>query len=162
MIKDIELLIDELLKKRDDLNLVYGGAKIGVMGVVAEKFLNDNRKVYGVMPSFLKKREVDHRSLSEFIETESMHERKQIMYDKSDAFLVLPGGFGTLDELFETACWSQLDQHRKPICVFNPRGFYKHLEAMINSMLDSGFISNDDKEIINIESNISNVYNSLV
>jgi len=157
----VEELFDYLLKKNSKLNLVYGGANIGLMGLVAEKFLNYERKVLGVMPSFLKDREVNHPTLSEFIETKSMHDRKQIMYDKADAFLILPGGLGTLDELFEAACWSQLDQHKKPICVYNPDKFFEHLDGMINSMLENGFISKSDRGIIKIESDFSRVSSHL-
>ena len=154
-------LIEGILKIKPGAQLVYGGANIGLMGLVADKFLENDRSVLGVMPSFLKDREVDHPSLTKFIETESMHERKQIMYDQSDAFLVLPGGYGTLDELFETPCWSQLDRHKKPVCVFNPEGFFSHLDEMINSMLSEGFISASDSEIIKIESEPPRVFKAL-
>lgn len=147
---EVEKLLDSLLDDKR-VNLVYGGANIGIMGMVAEKFLENERKVIGVMPSFLKAREVDHPHLTEFIETETMHQRKQLMYDKSDAFLVLPGGYGTLDELFEAACWSQLDQHKKPIYVFDAGGFFGQLSGLIDSMHKEGFISSSDKEIIQIE-----------
>lgn len=159
--RSVSELIEAILEKKADLQLVYGGANIGLMGLVAEKFLENDRAVVGVMPSFLKDREVDHPSLTNFIETESMHERKQIMYDQADAFLVLPGGYGTLDELFETACWSQLDRHKKPVCVFNPEGFFSHLDGMIESMLSEGFISKSDRDIINIESESSRVFKAL-
>ena len=131
------------------------------MGLVAEKFLENDRSVLGVMPSFLKDREVDHPSLTKFIETESMHERKQIMYDQADAFLVLPGGYGTLDELFETACWSQLDRHKKPVCVFNPEGFMPTFDGMIESMLSEGLFRKSDREIIKIESESFKGFQSL-
>ena len=146
---EVELLLDNLLADKR-LNLVYGGANIGIMGVVAERFLQSGREVVGVMPSFLKAREVDHPHLTEFIETETMHQRKQLMYDKADVFLVLPGGYGTLDELFEAACWSQLDQHKKPIYVYDAGNFFSQLNGLISSMYEGGFISAADKEIIQI------------
>lgn len=157
----VEEMIDFILLSNPSLSLVYGGADIGLMGAVANKFLGSNRDVIGVMPTFLKNREVNHTSLTEFIETESMHDRKQIMYDKADAFLVLPGGLGTLDELFETACWSQLDQHKKPICVYNPVGFFDDLGSILDTMLKGGFISASDRGIIKIESDFPKVLSSL-
>ena len=128
------------------------GAKIGVMGEVAETFLRKNKKVIGVMPKFLKDREVHHESLSEFYETTTMHDRKQKMYDLADGFLILPGGFGTLDELFEISCWSQLDQHAKPICVFNGQGFFNPLEKLLEGMLEDNFITQEHKNIIQFAS----------
>ena len=149
--KEIKSLIDSL-SEVNGVNLVYGGAKIGVMGEVAETFLRKNKKVIGVMPRFLKDREVHHESLSEFYETTTMHDRKQKMYDLADGFLILPGGFGTLDELFEISCWSQLDQHAKPICVFNGQGFFNPLEKLLEGMLEDNFITQEHKNIIQFAS----------
>ena len=147
----------ESLSKVNGVNLVYGGAKIGLMGQVAETFLKKNKKVIGVMPRFLKDREVHHESLSEFHETTTMHDRKQKMYDLADGFLILPGGFGTLDELFEISCWSQLDQHAKPICVFNGEGFYDPLRRLIEGMLQDNFITQEHKNIIKFSSKPSEI-----
>ena len=164
--KSIEILdaIDKLIEKIvkvPNVNLVYGGAKIGVMGEVAEKFLAHQREVIGVMPEFLKNREVDHKNLTKFISTKTMHERKQKMYELSDGFLVLPGGYGTLDELFEASCWSQLEQHKKPIGVFNPKNFYGPMQQMIENMLSEGFISKEHKKIIHFAQSFEEVSHHL-
>jgi len=160
IILKIENLINQIVSV-EGINLVYGGAKIGLMGKVAEKFLQNGKEVLGVMPGFLKEREVDHHSLTTFIETESMHERKQLMYDKADAFLVLPGGYGTLDELFEASCWSQLNRHEKPISVFNPKDFYGPLQRMIKNMEIEGFISPEDRKIIHFSESFASISSHL-
>ena len=131
-----------------DYDVVYGGAKIGIMGLVADLALEESRLVYGVMPTFLIDREVDHPGLTDFEVCETMHERKEKMYHLSDAFLILPGGFGTLDELFEILTWRQLQLHHKPIYIFNPNGFYDHLIEHIKKMSEEGLIGKTDHALI--------------
>ena len=112
--------------------LVYGGAKVGLMGGVADAVMNGGGRVLGVIPEFLKSKELAHEGLTELIVVDSMHERKQIMYDRCDAFLVLPGGFGTLDELFEMLTWNQLGNRPKAIGIWNIEGFYDPLVTQMN------------------------------
>lgn len=122
------------------LNLVYGGASVGLMGIVADAALARGGRVVGVIPRLLSRREVAHRDLTEFIEVETLAERKQVMADRSDAFLVLPGGIGTLDELFEMWSWSLLGLHEKPCWILNAGGFYDGLEALVQRAVRDGYI----------------------
>lgn len=130
------------------LTLVYGGGKNGMMGEVANAVLENGGKVIGVAPTFLSKREVIHPGLTELIETHTMHERKQIMADLSDGFLALPGGWGTLDELFEIMTWYQLGIHRKPIALLNVNGFYNFLLKMMDHIHNSGFLHHAGKDAL--------------
>lgn len=125
---------------KNDIALVYGGATIGVMGAVADAVLANNGKVIGVIPKTLVDYEIAHRGLTELHIVEGMHERKKLMYDKSDAFLSLPGGMGTLDEMFEILTWSQLKLHSKPCFIYNFQGFYDSLLEYLRHAHKEGFI----------------------
>ena len=142
----IEFLKDLFATKTFDI--VYGGANIGFMGQVADIAMRNSRIVHGVMPRFLKEKEVNHQNLSSFEECSTMHERKETMYALSDAFLILPGGFGTLDEFFEVLTWRQLGLHSKPIFLYNPGGFYDFLLSHIDLMHEQGLIKKSDRELI--------------
>lgn len=120
--------------------LIYGGASVGLMGILADAALMNGGEVVGVIPNDLKRKEIAHPRLTQLIEVTSMHERKQVMSDLSDAVIALPGGFGTLDELFEMLTWSQLGYHQQPIALLNIDGFYDHLQAHIGQMVDKGFL----------------------
>ena len=145
----IKKFLEELFASKN-FDIIYGGANIGVMGEVANLALKNSLFVYGVMPEFLKKREVDHKGLSGFEVCETMHERKEKMYLLSDAFLILPGGFGTLDEFFEILTWRQLSLHEKPIYLLNIDGFYDGIITHIKSMHRMGFISKADISLVKI------------
>ena len=142
------------LLAQKQIRLVYGGAKIGLMGAVAEGVLQNGGQVTGVIPSFLLTVEVAHQQLSELIEVPSMHERKRIMQEKSDAIITLPGGFGTLEELFEMLTWSQLGLHQKPIGILNTNGFYDSLLLQIQQMQTYGFLKKENADLIIIETNL--------
>lgn len=122
------------------VHLVYGGGRVGLMGVLADTVLENGGEVVGVIPDFLYQREVGHDGVTELIKVQSMHERKLIMFKKADAFLALPGGFGTLDELFEVLTWSQLQLHKKPVGLLNMLGFYDGLLQHIHHMKNEGFL----------------------
>lgn len=122
------------------MGLVYGGATIGIMGAVARAVTLGNAPVIGVIPEFLFKEEIPYTDASELIVTQSMHERKQIMYDRSCAFVALPGGVGTLEELVEMMTWAQLGQHQHPVIIANIDGFWDTLLALFDHMLASGFV----------------------
>jgi len=128
--------------------LVYGGAKIGMMGAVADGALSGGGKVIGVIPWFLRKKEVAHENLTELIMVESMHERKLKMYELSDGVIALPGGFGTLEELFEMLTWAQLGLHKKPIGILNIAGYYDALSALIQTMTDLGFLKESNRKML--------------
>ncbi|AGC46368.1 hypothetical protein MYSTI_05081 [Myxococcus stipitatus DSM 14675] len=125
---------------RRGITLVYGGASVGLMGTVASAALAAGGKVVGVLPQFLGKRELAYLGLTEFIRVDSMHERKALMASRSDAFIALPGGFGTLDELFEITTWAQLGLHGKPMGLLDTRGFFQPLVALARHMAQEGFV----------------------
>jgi len=136
------------------ITTVYGGAKIGIMGQVAQGALEANGKVIGVIPEFLKIREVYHTTLTELIITQNMHERKLKMHELSDGIIMLPGGFGTLEEFFEMLTWGQLGLHQYPIGVLNTNGFYDDLLKMLKSMVDKGFVKKENFDMILTDSSI--------
>jgi uncharacterized protein (TIGR00730 family) len=121
------------------VGLVYGGGSIGLMGRIARKVLAAGGHVTGVIPRFLHDREVMLREVSDLVVTEDMHERKRIMFERSDAFVALPGGIGTLEELVEMMTWAQLGQHDKPIVLANISGFWRPLDDLIRHMSETGF-----------------------
>jgi len=130
------------------LNLVYGGGTRGIMGTVAESVLDHGGKVTGIIPRFLMEKEASKeslKSLSETIITQDMHERKHAMFDRADAFITLPGGIGTLEELVEIMTWAQLGRHDKPIVIANVSGFWKPLQELVTHMSDQGFIHTQHK-----------------
>jgi uncharacterized protein (TIGR00730 family) len=125
---------------RRELGLVYGAGRVGLMGIIADEALSLGVPVIGVVPHFLVGREVAHDGLTERIDTETMLERKSIMAERSDAFVALPGGFGTLDEIFEMITWTQLDVHDKLTGLLNVDGYFDPLLEMIDRAIDKGFI----------------------
>ena len=120
--------------------LIYGGGKVGLMGVVADAALQAGAEVIGVIPRSLMQREVGHRGLTELQVVETMHQRKQSMAERSDAFIALPGGIGTLEELFEVWTWRQLGYHDQPIGLLNLRGYYDPLLAFMRQSVQQGFM----------------------
>lgn len=141
-----EALGDELVKR--GLGLVYGGASVGLMGILADRVLAGGGEVIGVMPQALVSREVGHRGLTAFHEVESMHERKAMMADLADGFIAMPGGFGTLDELFEILTWTQLGLHQKPVGVLNSRGYFDLLFRFLQHAAREGFMPLAHLEIL--------------
>jgi uncharacterized protein (TIGR00730 family) len=134
------------------INLVYGAGSVGLMGELANTVLEGGGEVTGVLPKDLFDEEVEHKNLTHLIKVNNMHERKKIMYDFSDAFITLPGGFGTLDEFFEILTWRQLKIHPKPIYLFNFENYFYNLIAHIKKSDEEGFIYGEDLshfEIIN-------------
>jgi len=130
------------------LDLVYGAGKVGIMGIIANEVLKQGGKVFGYIPYFLKDMEVAHLGLTELIEVETMHQRKALMAEKADAFVALPGGMGTMDELCEIVTWAQLELHNKPIGLLNVNGYYDHLLALMDHMVKEGFLSEDNRALI--------------
>ena len=140
-------VVGEELAKRD-IRLIYGGSKLGLMGQVAEGVMENGGFATGVIPEFLKTKEVVHTGLDRLITTKDMHERKLTMNELSDAFITLPGGFGTLEELFEIVTWAQLGLHRKPIGLLNINGFYDDLLSMLKNMTAKGLLKEENLEIL--------------
>lgn len=134
------------------IRLVYGGGSVGVMGVIADEMLKRQGLVTGVIPQFLMDKEVGHIGLTEMIVTENMHQRKQKMADLADGFIILPGGFGTLEEFFEVLTWLQLGLHTKPIGVLNVGGFYDPLFAQMDVMVQHQFLKQSNRDLVFNES----------
>lgn len=130
--------------------LVYGGGNVGLMGIVADAALVGGAPVIGVIPRSLMEREVGHPGLSELHVVETMHQRKQGMAERADAFLVLPGGIGTFEELFEVWTWRQLGYHDQPIGLLNVGGYYNALVAFMQQTVDAGFVSEGTRAILEI------------
>lgn len=139
---------------KQDITLVYGAAKIGIMGIIAQETLNNKGSVIGVIPEFLKLKEVVHLGLTELITTQNMHERKLKMQEISDGFIAMPGGIGTLEELFEILTWLQLGLHTKPIGILNVNHFYDDLIAMLETMVKKGFLSLNNFELLLVDTTI--------
>jgi len=136
------------------IELVYGGANVGLMGAVADGVLSEGGRVTGVLPHFLQSKEIAHEGLTELILVDSMHERKTKMNDLCDGVIALPGGFGTLEEFFEMLTWAQLGLHKKPIAVLNIDGFYDALNVLIQVMVDKGFLKAVNQEMLLVSDNI--------
>ena len=128
------------------VDLVYGGGRLGLMGLVADTVLEGGGRVYGVIPRALVNLEVAHTGLTELRTVETMHERKAAMTDLADAFLALPGGIGTLDELFEAWSWNALGYHKKPFCLLNVEGYWDGMVQFIDHATTSGFLSAQRRE----------------
>jgi uncharacterized protein (TIGR00730 family) len=133
---------------RNGLELVYGGSRVGLMGEVANKVLEHGGKVIGVMPTGLFRGEIVHTGLSQLIEVKDMHERKATMGNLSDAYIALPGGFGTFEELFEVVSWAQIGIHRKPIGLLNVEGYYVPLLDMVDHAVKAGFVQEANKQLL--------------
>jgi uncharacterized protein (TIGR00730 family) len=123
------------------IDLVYGGGRLGLMGIVADTVLDAGGQVFGVIPQALVDHEVAHRGCTELFKVANMHERKAKMTELTDAFVALPGGIGTLDELFEAWTWNALGYHAKPFCLLNVGGFWDGLDRFMDHVRDSGFLS---------------------
>ena len=125
----------------EDIQLIYGGAQVGIMGALADAVLDNGGKVIGVIPEFLAGREIKHHNLTELIVVDTKHERKARMNELCDGVIALPGGYGTLEELFEMLTWGQLGLHDKPIGVLNVNGYYDHLIQLIQQMANNQLLS---------------------
>jgi hypothetical protein len=141
--------LGHILAKKN-ITLIYGGGNKGLMAAVANAAIEKKGKVVGVMPTLLRNREQQHEGLSELHIVENMHARKAMLFDKADSAIILPGGFGTLDELFEMLTWNQLDIHLKKIFFLNTAGFYTHLIAHIEHMHQQDFLYNSPEKNITV------------
>jgi uncharacterized protein (TIGR00730 family) len=139
------------LLAREGLGLVYGGSKVGLMGRLADVMLEQGGEVVGVIPQALVNREVGHGGLTELRVVGSMHERKAVMVERSDAFIALPGGLGTLEELFEVVTWGQLGLHRKPSGLLDVNGYYRPLIRFLDHAVTEGFLSATHRRMILVE-----------
>ncbi len=148
--------VGEIIAK-SGMGLVYGGASIGLMGKVADAALVNGGQVTGVIPDGLRSRELNHKGLTELLITEDMHERKRIMYERSDGFLALPGGMGTLEEVFESATWTKLGFHKgrknKPVILVGSSSFWSPLISFLDMLVEEELMTVSDREIVAYEEN---------
>lgn len=158
-VKEAQALGYELAKR--NMTLVYGGSSLGIMGVTADSVLEAGGKAIGVMPNFLDTKERTHKNLSELHIVSSMHERKAMMADLADGFVVLPGGPGTLEEFFEVFTWGQLGLHHKPIGILNTDHYYDPLLALFTHMINAQFMDEKFQSMTLVESDPSDLLNQM-
>lgn len=139
------------------ITLIYGGGNSGLMGVVANEVMTGNGNVIGVIPKLLTEWERQHTSITELHEVSDMHTRKRMLYEKCDAAIILPGGYGTLDELFEILTWNQLKIHNKQIVILNTANFYEHLIHHLQKMQREKFLYSSFSESVTVVSNASEI-----
>ena len=160
LIEEVKLLARLLAE--NNIRLIYGGGNVGLMGIIASEMLANNGKVLGVIPEFLRFKETGDLPLTENVIVNSMHERKAYMCDQADYVITLPGGFGTMDEMFEMLTWLQLNLHAKPIGILNFEGFYDPLILQLDQMLASGFLRSSNRELLIDAGNVSDLLTQLL
>ena len=138
----------------NDMKLIFGGGQVGLMGAVSNGCLEKKGYVIGVIPHFLNLKEIAHSGVSELISVDSMHERKSRIYEISDGFIILPGGFGTCDEMFEILTWGQLGLHGKPIGILNIKGYFDSMLDYFNTMVNEGFLKAENRDAIIVSEDI--------
>jgi uncharacterized protein (TIGR00730 family) len=146
---------------QNGLDLVYGGGHVGLMGIIADSVLESGGQVTGIIPRHIQEKEVAHETLTELHVVESMHERKKMMVDLSDGFVILPGGLGTMDEFFEIMTWRQLGLHQKPIVIVNINEYWSPLLSLIDNMVDNGFARADDRLYMHVREGVDEVVEAL-
>ena len=144
------------------IKLIFGGGRTGIMGQLADSVIGNGGHAVGVIPHFLSEIEAAHQNLPKLIEVDSMHVRKQTMYDLADGFIILPGGLGTLDECFEIITWKQLKLHKKPIVVLNVEGYWDCLETLISEIASSGFIHERPNNLFQVVSEVEKIFDALL
>ncbi len=145
-----------------NIGLIYGGGRVGLMGIIAETIMENGGEVVGIIPHFLNDTEgIAFDSISEVHITDSMHTRKAMMYERSDGFIALPGGYGTLDEVFETVTWAQLGLHQKPIGILNTNGYYNNMVAHLDVMVRDGFLSAKNRSMLLISDNLEELLDKM-
>jgi len=159
--KDAAVEVGRLLAE-SGFTLVYGGGNVGLMGVVADACLAAGGQVVGVIPQSMVERELAHRGLTELHIVGSMHERKALMAERADAFLALPGGFGTFDELFEILTWRQIRIHQKPVGLLNVAGYFDPLLALADHAVEEGFLRATDRPNLMAETDAAVLLNRLL
>jgi uncharacterized protein (TIGR00730 family) len=149
----------ELVKRQ--LRLIYGGGSLGLMGVVSTTVMDNGGEVTGIIPNFLDRLEVGNPNLTEVIKVETMHERKALMEQLCDAIVTIPGGFGSMDELFEILSWSQLGLHAKPVAILNVNGFYDNLLKQLDVMTEEGFLRPENKALLLVATTIDELFEKM-
>ena len=150
--KEQAILLGQFLAK-NNIRLIYGGASVGIMGTLADVVLAEGGSVIGVIPSFLEKREIAHKNLTELIRVENMHERKAKMMELADGFMALPGGPGTLEEFFEVFTWNQIGLLQKPCGILNINGYYNKLIELFDHMVEEKFLQERARNVFYVDDN---------
>ncbi len=158
--KDAAVAFGETLA-RENIRLVYGGGQVGIMGIIADAVLRNGGEVIGIIPHFLNETEVGKADVTELIAVDSMHIRKQIMAERSDGFVVLPGGFGTLDEFFEILTWRQLALHDKPIVIADIDGYWSPLISAVDHIVEEGFAHQRNRDLFKVVPSIAEILPTL-
>lgn len=140
------------------MRVVYGGGHVGLMGIVADSALKAGGKVIGIIPEHIRAQEVQHTGLTELHVVPDMHTRKRMMVERSDAFVILPGGLGTLDEAFEILTWKKLKLHNKPIILLNQDGYWDMMIALIDKSISEGFAQPADRVLFKVAANVGDVF----
>ncbi|MFY9288803.1 MAG: TIGR00730 family Rossman fold protein [Alphaproteobacteria bacterium] len=146
---------------KQKLNFVYGGGHVGLMGIVADSALKAGAKVVGIIPEHIRSHEVQHTGLTELHVVSDMHTRKRMMVERADAFIILPGGLGTLDETFEILTWKKLKLHNKPIIIFNQDGYWDALLDLIERTLRDGFSQPSDRALYSVVKGIDELIETI-
>lgn len=147
---------------KEGIQLVYGGAKVGIMGAIADATLASGGEVIGVMPKSLEEKEISHEGLTELHIVESMHDRKKMMMDLADGFIVFPGGIGTMEEFFEVFTWNMIGILHKPCALLNVAGYYEGLIQMLQHMEDEGFLQQQTNQMLIVEETVEAVVEKMV
>ncbi|MGK9235729.1 TIGR00730 family Rossman fold protein [Inquilinus limosus] len=143
------------------LQLVYGGGRVGLMGIVADAALGAGGRVVGIIPEHIQALEVEHTGLTELHVVDSMHTRKRMMFDRSDAFIVLPGGLGTLDETFEMLTWRQLKLHDKPVVFVDIDGYWRPFLRLVDHMVAQGFCRKEHRDLFQVVETVEEVFGAI-
>ena len=143
------------------VDLVYGGGRVGLMGLAADAALAAGGRVVGIIPEHIQQLEVEHTGLSELLVVDSMHTRKRLMFERSDAFVVLPGGLGTLDETVEIITWRQLGLHDKPVVIVDDGDYWQPFIGLIDHLIDSGFARDEHRSLYAVVSSVDAVFDAL-
>jgi uncharacterized protein (TIGR00730 family) len=146
---------------KSGIRLVYGGGRIGMMGRIADAVLDAGGEVVGIIPQFLEQVEVGHSGVTQLVVTDTMHDRKQKMAEMSDAFLIMPGGLGTLDETFEILTWKQLGLHEKPIIIADIDGYWRHLTELIDHMIAQSYARPEHRQLFQVIDSIDELLPAL-
>lgn len=154
--KQTAIDLGKIMAERN-IRLVYGGGSVGLMGTIADAVLENGGDVVGIIPHFLDKMEVGHKNLPEIHKVDTMHQRKAMMEQMCDGIITLPGGYGSMDELFEILSWSQLGLHQKPIGLLNVNGFYDYLLLQLDKMVTEGFLKQPNRDLLIVSDNIEDL-----
>lgn len=146
---------------QQNLRIIYGGGHVGLMGVIADAALKAGAEVIGIIPEHIRAQEVQHTGLTELHVVSDMHTRKRMMVERADAFLILPGGLGTLDETFEILTWKKLGLHNKPIVIFNQDGYWDSLINLIDSIIKEGFSLPSDRVLFKVVTKADEIFEAL-